>query len=483
MDTGGAGLRRSQLIMSLVHPCCSGVQVEDGSRSIHLGSVMSKNLVDQIPASPKLLILAIQHLLAMYAGAVTVPLVLASALHLGPDDTAYLVSSDLIACGFVTLLQCIGFGPVGVRLPVIMGVTFVSVGPSIAIASNPSLGLPGIFGATIVSGILGVFIAPIFSRLSSLFAPVVTGTAMLLIGISLMGVAVNWISGAPGAGQGEPWGLALAALVVATILIVIRFGRGFIANTAILLGIIGGFVLASAAGKVDFGHVATANWFSLVSPLHFGPPRFDLAAIISMTIVMLITMVESSGMLFALGRIVERPVTASDLARGLRADAFGALIGGFFNSLPYTSYSQNVAIVSMTGVRSRYVCAMTGVLLILLGAVPKLSYLVTAIPPPVLGGAAIVLFGMVAANGVLALGQIDFIADRRRLYVVAVGLGVGLIPNIDPHFFDRLPTAISGYLHNGVMLGILATIILNLALKASDTDLAPASVLATEPAN
>ena len=443
---------------------------------------MSKRPVDQAPAPPKLLILAIQHLLAMYAGAVTVPLVLASALHLGPDDTAYLVSSDLVACGLVTLLQCLGIGPVGVRLPVMMGVTFVSVGPSIAIASNPALGLPGIFGATIVSGVLGVFIAPLFSRLSSLFAPVVTGTAMLLIGISLMGVAVNWISGVPGTAAGEPWGLALAAGVVATILLVIRFGRGFVANTAILIGIVCGFALAGAGGRVDLAHVATADWFSLVSPLHFGPPRFDAAAAFSMTIVMLITMVESSGMLFALGRIVDRPLTSTDLARGLRADALGALIGGLFNSLPYTSYSQNVAIVSMTGVRSRFVCATAGALLLLLGTMPKLSYLVTAIPPPVLGGAALVMFGMVAANGVLALGQIDFVTHRKRLYVVAVGLGVGLIPNINPHFFDRLPPEVASYLHNGVMLGILATIALNLVLDASGAVPRSAPDAVTEPA-
>jgi NCS2 family nucleobase:cation symporter-2 len=194
-------------------------------------------------------------------------------------------------------------------------------------------------------------------------------------------------------------------------------------------------------------------------------------------------MVESSGMLFALGRIVERPLTPRDLARGLRADALGALIGGLFNSLPYTSYSQNVAIVSMTGVRSRYVCAAAGALLILLGAIPKLSYLVTAIPPPVLGGAALVMFGMVAANGVLALGQVDFTTNRRRLYVVAIGLAVGLIPNINPHFFDRLPPAVAGYLHNGVMLGILATIVLNLALEATSYRFSPASTAATEPAN
>ncbi len=430
----------------------------------------------------KLLVLALQHVLAMYAGAVTVPLVLASALHLGPDDTAYLVSSDLVACGLVTLLQCLGLGPVGVRLPVMMGVTFVSVGPSIAIASNPGLGLPGIFGATMISGALGVFIAPFFSRLSSLFAPVVTGTAMLLIGISLMGVAVNWIAGGLGGAAGEPWGLAIAAAVVAAILVIIRFGRGFMANTAILMGITFGFALAAAGGRVALDHVATAPWFNLVSPLHFGAPRFDAAAAFSMTIVMLITMVESSGMLFALGRIVDRPLTPDGLTRGLRADAFGAMIGGLFNSLPYTSYSQNVALVSMTGVRAPAVCALAGVILIVLGAVPKLSYLVTAIPPPVLGGAALVMFGMVAATGVLALGQIDFAAHRKRLYVVAIGLAVGLIPNIDPRFFDRLPGWIANYLHNGVMLGILATIILNLIVEASPFAGASAPAATPEPA-
>jgi NCS2 family nucleobase:cation symporter-2 len=418
---------------------------------------MSKNPVDQAPAPAKLVVLAIQHVLAMYAGAVTVPLVLASALRLGPDQTAYLVSSDLVACGIVTLIQCLGLGPVGVRLPVMMGVTFVSVGPSIAIAANPALGLPGIFGATIVSGVLGLFIAPLFGRLSTLFAPVVTGTAMLLIGISLMGVAVNWIGGGFGGGPGEPWALAIAAMVVATVLVIIRFGRGFLANAAVLIGILCGFAFAGAGGRVDFAHVASAPWFALISPLHFGAPRFDLAAAFSMTIVMLITMVESSGMLFALGKIVERPLTSTDLARGLRADALGALIG--------------------------YVCAAAGALLVLLGAIPKLSYLVTAIPPPVLGGAALIMFGMVAANGVLALAQIDFVGSRRRLYVVALGLAIGLIPSINPHFFDRLPRAVSGYLHNGVMLGILAAIILNLALETSSLAFNPAPRAAAEPAN
>ena len=421
--------------------------------------------VDERPPPGRLLVLAVQHVLAMYAGAVTVPLVLGAALHLATDQTAYLVSSDLLACGLVTLVQCLGVGAIGVRLPVMMGVTFVAVGPALAIASNPALGLPGVFGATLLSGGIGLVIAPVFGRLAWLFAPVVTGTAMLLIGVSLMSVAVTWVAGGAAGGPSALSSIGVAGLVMATILALARFGRGFVATTAVLLGVIVGFAAAWAAGGVDFTPVAKARWFAMVSPLHFGLPRFDLLAAASMTFVMLITMVESSGMLFALSRIVDKPMTTGALSRALRADALGAVIGGFFNSLPYTSYSQNIAIVGMTGVKSRFVCAMAGLLLIVLAATPKLAFLVTAIPPPALGGAAIVMFGMVAASGVQTLGRVDFGPGARNLHVVGVSLGLGLIPSADPHFFDRLPPELAGFLHNGVLLGILAAVALNLVLN------------------
>jgi NCS2 family nucleobase:cation symporter-2 len=427
---------------------------------------MTSSVDERLP-SLRLLVLALQHVLTMYAGAVTVPLVISSALHLPVDRTAYLVSSDLVACGIVTLIQCIGVWGVGVRLPVMMGVTFVAVGPSIAIASNPALGLAGIFGATIVSGLIGLAIAPWFSRLSWLFAPVVTGTAMLLIGVSLMGVAVNWVSGGGAGGEpGELWGVGVALFVILIILAIYRFAWGFLANTAVLLGMAAGFVLAWISGRVNLEPVAHAGWFSLISPLHFGLPKFDFLAAASMTVVMLITMVESTGMLFALGRIVDKPLTAGDLTRGLRADAFGAAIGGLFNSLPYTSYAQNVGIVAMTGVRSRFVCAAAGVILIALGTLPKLSYLVTAIPPPVLGGAALVMFGMVAATGVHTLGQSD-LSNKANLYVIAVSLSVGLIPVVNARFFEKLPAVASTFLHNGVVLGVVTAVILNLILNRS----------------
>ncbi len=421
--------------------------------------------LEAAPPPFRLVILAVQHVLSLYAGAVTVPLVVGSALHMAPAQMAYLVSSDLLACGLVTLVQCLGLGAVGVRLPVMMGVTFVAVGPALAIAANPALGLPGVFGAGIAAGVVGLFIAPLFGRLAWLFAPVVTGTAMLLIGVTLLGVAVAWGAGADGGAPGEIGAMAVAALVLAVILVVIRFGRGFLANAAILIGVTTGFVVAGLMGKLDLSPVAKAAWFAPVAPLHFGLPRFDLLSCASMTIVMIITMVESSGMLFALSRIVDKPLTSRDLARALRADAVGGIVGGLFNSLPYTSYSQNVALVAMTGVRSRFVCAAAGVILILLAAVPKLAVLVTAIPHPVLGGAALVMFGMVAANGVETLGRVDFGPGSRNLYVVAIGLGVGLIPVINARFFENLPPAVAGVLRNGVMLGIVTAVVLNLLLN------------------
>jgi len=425
--------------------------------------------LDATPPPLRLLVLAVQHVLSLYAGAVTVPLVIGVALHLTLGQTAYLVSSDLLACGLVTLVQCLGLGAIGVRLPVMMGVTFVAVGPALAIAANPALGLPGVFGAGIAAGVIGLFIAPLFGRLAWLFAPVVTGTAMLLIGVTLLGVAVGWAAGGGAGEPGQIGAIAVAALVLAVILAVIRYGRGFVANAAILIGVATGFAVAWSLGKVDLAPVAKAAWFAPVSPLHFGWPRFDLLSCASMTIVMIITMVESSGMLFALSRIVDKPLTARDLARALRADAVGGVVGGLFNSLPYTSYSQNVALVAMTGVRSRFVCAAAGVILILLAAVPKLAVLVTAIPHPVLGGAALVMFGMVAANGVETLGRVDFSPGSRNLYVVALGLGVGLIPTINAKFFDNLPPVAAGVLHNGVILGIITAGVLNLALNRRST--------------
>ena len=422
--------------------------------------------IDEVPALGKLVTLALQHVLTMYAGAITVPLLVASSLHLSSEDTAYLVSSDLFACGLVTLVQCIGFGPIGARLPVIMGVTFVGVMPSVAIASQPGLGLAGVYGATIAAGLIILPVVPLAGRLRSVLTPSVTGVAMLLIGLSLMGVAIDWAAGGVGAADyGSGRNLVIAAITIGTILVITRFGNRFMANCAILAGMAAGYLAAIPLGSVHAGDVHAAAAFRLVTPFHFGVPTFDPVAIASMVIVLLVTLVESSGMLTMLGDVVKVPLDARGLARGLRADAIGAIIGGLFNSFPYTSYVQNIALVSMTGVRSRFVCAAAAIVMLALAVLPKISVLVAAMPPSVLGGAALVLFGMVAATGIRSLATSGFDGSRENLMVIAISLGVGLIPTLSERFFASAPAAIAPFTHSGVLLGIVTAVVLNIFLR------------------
>jgi NCS2 family nucleobase:cation symporter-2 len=401
----------------------------------------------------------------MYAGAVAVPLILGGALGLPRDRVALLVSSDLFVAGLVTLVQTVGIGGFGIRLPVMMGVTFASVGPMLAIATRPELGLPAVYGGVIAAGAFGILVAPTVGRLRRLFPPVVTGTIIAVIGISLMRVAVNWAAGAPSPAQpayGDPRRLAVALLVLVSILAVVKYGRGFAASIAVLLGIGAGFAVALATGLARLGGLSEAAWIGLVYPLQFGRPIFDPGAVTTMCLVMLVVMVESTGMFLTLGQLTGRPVSAADLTRGLRADGLGTLVGGIFNTFPYTSFSQNVGLVGVTGVRSRWVCAAGGALLVLLGLLPKLSHLVAAVPSFVLGGAGIVMFGMVAATGIRILAAVDYERRPGSVYVVAVGLGVGMIPLLADRFFDALPRALSPLLHSGILLASVVAVLLNL---------------------
>src|SRR5258707_513060 len=348
---------------------------------------------ERLPAA-QLLTLGIQHVLVMYAGAVAVPLIVGAALHLPKDQTAFLISADLFSCGIATLIQTLGLWIFGIRLPVIMGCTFTAVGPMVAIGTNPSLGILDIFGATIAAGIVGIFLAPAIGRLLRFFPPVVVGTGIPVIGLSLMGVGINWAAGGVGnPDYGNPVYLLLALVVLVLILLINRFGRGFVANIAVLLGIVAGFAIAAMLGYVDLGGVAGAPWVGIVLPFHFGLPRFDPLSIVAMVVVMFVTFIESTGMFLAVGDMVARPVDQKALVRGLRVDGLGTLIGGIFNAFPYTSFSQNVGLIGVTGIKSRFVCAASGAILILLGLVPKMAEVVASIPAFVLGGAGIVMFG------------------------------------------------------------------------------------------
>jgi xanthine permease len=432
--------------------------------------------VDQVPPLAQLIPLSLQHVLVMYAGAVAVPLIIGRALKLPPEQVAFLVSADLFAGGLATLIQSFGLPGVGIRLPVMMGVTFASVGPMLSIALAPDASLLDVYGSVIAAGLFGLLIAPFMQRLLPLFPPVVTGTIILVIGISLMRVGVNWAGGGlptltkvfdgvkasvPNPAYGQLSGLGIALFVLLVILALIKWGRGFVANVSVLIGILAGSALTAVLGIMTFDKVAQAPWFDIVVPFRLGLPHFQIVPILTMCIVMIVVMIESLGMFLAIGEIVGRPVDGDALTRGLRADGLGTILGGVFNTFPYTSFSQNVGLVGVTGVRSRWVAVGGGLIMLALGLIPKMGALVEAVPQVVLGGAGLVMFGMVAATGARILTKVDFAGQSHNLFVVAVSVGFGMIPLIAPNFFGATPDFLHPLLESGILLAAVVSVALN----------------------
>ena len=443
-----------------------------------------------------------------------VPLIVGRALKLSPDEVALLISADLFCCGIATLIQSMGVTQwFGIRLPVMMGVTFASVAPMVSIANaNPGqAGAQLLFGAIIGAGIISILIAPMVSRMLRFFPPVVTGTIIAVIGISLMRVGINWIFGNPfgptapnvvdpahlkwladvtSPGSATPplpkglsivpsvpnpkyadlSGVGIAALVLVSILLIVKYAKGFIANISVLLGIAIGGVVATLMGIMTFEKVGKAAWFDLVLPFHFGMPQFDPILILTMTLIMVVVMIESTGMFLALGEMTERKISQQDLAKGLRTDGLGTLIGGIFNTFPYTSFSQNVGLVAVTGVKSRWVCVAGGVILIILGVLPKMAALVESLPTVVLGGAGLVMFGMVAATGIRILSKVDFQHNRNNAMIVAVSIGVGMIPLVAPNFRQWMPHSIHPLIESGILLSSLAAVALNVFFNGAKHD-------------
>ena len=410
----------------------------------------------------QLILVGLQHVLLMYGGAVAVPLIIGQAAGLSREEIAFLINADLLVAGVATIEQSKGIGPMGIRMPVMMGASFAAVGSMVAMAGMPGIGLTGIFGATIAAGFFGMIIAPFMSKVVRFFPPLVTGTVITSIGLSLFPVAVNWAGGGSAAAQfGSPVYLAIAALVLGTILLINRFMRGFWVNVSVLIGMALGYVLSGAIGMVDLSGLDNTPWFQVVTPLHFGMPEFHLAPILSMCLVVVIIFVESTGMFLALGKITDQEVTPRMLRRGLLCDAGASFIAGFFNTFTHSSFAQNIGLVQMTGVRCRSVTIMAGIFLITLSLLPKAAYLVASIPPAVLGGAAIAMFGMVAATGIKILQEAD-IADRRNQLLVAVSIGMGLIPVVRPEFFAHLPLWMDPITHSGIAMAAVSAVCLNL---------------------
>ena len=439
--------------------------------------------VDEVLPLPKLLALGLQHVLVMYANAVAVPLIVGGALHLPKDQIAMLINADLFACGIATLIQTIGFGPFGIRLPIIMGVTAVSISPMLAMAAMPGVGLTGIYGAVLVGGIFGLCVAPFVKYVLRFFPAVVTGTIITMIGVVLMRVGVGWAGGGAGTPEfGAAGNLAMAALVLAVILLVIKMGRGFVQNTAVLIGIAAGYIVSIALGWSDFSGLEAEPLVRVVLPLQFGIPTFHLIPCMTMCLVVTIVFIEATGMFLALGAMTGRTVEAEDVKRGLRADALGTVIGAVWNTFPYVSYSQNIGLVGVTGVYSRWVCVTGGVIMLGLGLLPKVAFIVASVPQAVLGGAGFIMFGMVAATGIKILSTVNYAKNKNAVLVIAISIGFGLIPIVAPTFFRTLPDVLKPIFGDGIILTSISAVLLNAFFNRTSREEAEADSFAAAQA-
>ncbi|WP_235001760.1 solute carrier family 23 protein [Arcanobacterium ihumii] len=426
--------------------------------------------INAVPAAPKLTLLSIQHVLAFYAGAVIVPLLIASSLKLDAQTTIHLINADLFTCGLATLIQSAGLGPkIGVRLPIIQGVTTTSVAPIIAIGlaatggEGGKEGLPLIYGAVIIAGLFTFFVAPYFAKLLRFFPSVVTGTVLLVMGTSLLAVStndfVNYADGVPAVRD-----LAYGFGTLAVIVLVQRFFKGFLGTIAVLIGLVGGTTIAYVLGDINQAKVdaiGTADVIGITTPFYFGIPTFSFTAILSMIVVMLITMVETTGDVFATGEIVGKRINAKDVTAAIRADGLSTTLGGVLNSFPYTCFAQNVGLVRITRIRSRWVATGSGVLMVIIGLIPKAGAIVNSIPSPVLGGASLALFANVAWVGMQTISKANM-RDNRNAVIVTTSLGLAMLVTFRPTISQVFPDWAQVFFSSGMSIGAITAIFLNL---------------------
>ena len=409
----------------------------------------------------KAAVLGLQHLLAMYSGAVAVPLLIGTALKFNSEQMTYLVSIDIFMCGLATMIQLFRNKYFGIGLPVVLGCAIQAVAPLEMIGQKFSINT--MYGAIIVAGIFVFLVAGWFSKIKKLFPPVVTGTLITVIGLTLIPVAVQNMGG--GSAQAKDFGDAknlIAAFLTILIIVAIEiWTKGFLRSISVLIGLIAGTVIAGFMGLVSLKPVTQASWFHLPQLFYFGVPEFEWSSCLTMIIIALVSMVESTGVFFAIGDLLHKDITEDDLKRGYRAEGLAQVFGGLFNTFPYTTFSQNVGLLQLSGIKTKRPIYWAAGLLMAMGLLPKIGALVTIIPDSVLGGAMLVMFTMIAVQGIRMLTKVDF-ENNRNILVVAISIGLGLGVTVYPQIFQALPQTIQLFLGNGIVVASICATLLNL---------------------
>ena len=406
----------------------------------------------------------LQHVLTMYGGIIAPPLVLGQAGGMSQGEIGTLIACALFIGGLATILQTLGVPFFGSKLPLVQGVSFSGVATMLAIQGDG--GIQAVFGAVIVASVIGLLAAPAFAMIVRFFPPVVTGTVITSIGLSLLPVAAGWVMGqdAEAPEYGSVGNIGLAAFTLLLVVLLTKFGTPGIARLSILLSLVLGTIFAVFVGAADFSQVLSGPVFALPTPFAFGPPTFEVASIISMLIVILVTFTETTADIIAVGEVVDTKVDSKRIAAGLRADMLSSAVSPIFNSFTQSAFAQNVGLVAITKVKSRFVVAAGGVILVVLGLLPVLGRVVAAVPSPVLGGVGIVLFGTVAASGISTLAKVDY-RNNLNLIIVAVSLGFGLLPLVLPGIYDAFPSWFAVIFDSAISSTTIMAILLNVVFN------------------
>ncbi|HEP6174554.1 TPA: purine permease [Streptococcus pyogenes ABC020056755] len=408
-------------------------------------------------------VLGLQHVLSMYAGSILVPIMIAGALGYSARELTYLISTDIFMCGVATFLQLKLTKHTGVGLPVVLGCAFQSVAPLSIIGAQQ--GSSAMFGALIASGIYVILVAGIFSKIARFFPPIVTGSVITVIGLSLVGVAM----GNMGDNVKEPTAqsMMLSLLTIVIILLVQKFTKGFVKSISILIGLVAGTLVSAMMGLVDTTPVVEASWIHVPTPFYFGMPTFEITSIVMMCIIATVSMVESTGVYLALSDLTNDQLDEKRLRNGYRSEGIAVFLGGLFNTFPYTGFSQNVGLVQISGIKTRRPIYYAAGILVIIGLLPKFGAMAQMIPSPVLGGAMLVLFGMVALQGMQMLNRVDFQKNEYNFIIAAVSISAGLGFN-GTNLFASLPETAQMFLTNGIVIATLTSVVLNLVLNGKD---------------
>lgn len=416
---------------------------------------------------PKKVLFGLQHIFAAFGGIIVVPLVIATSLGFDSKVTTALISASILSSGLATIIQAKGIFKVGARVACIMGTDFTFVSPAISVGSV--LGLPGIIGATILGSLFEVILSFFIKPLMKFFPPLVTGTVVALIGLTLLPVSIDWAAGGAGsANYASLENLAVAMFVLIITLLLNNYGKGIISSASILIGIVVGYIVCIPLGLVDFTSVKEASWLSFPNILEFGV-TFDAKAVMAFIPAYFVATIGTVGCLKAIGETSNIDIGDKRVAAGVLSDGVGSALGGLVGSCPNTSFSQNIGIISLTKVASRHVAVMAGILLVILGFLPKVAAIITGIPNPVLGGVGIMMFGTVAAAGIRTLSNIKL--TERNLLIIAISMGLGLGVTFRPDVIHNLPEAIRMIFSSGISTGTIAALILNAVLKESPTSM------------